>query len=120
MMKILFALAAFAGGSDPASQLCVSLGGSLEEAGGKPPVLNCVLEEWTLFRAMSARHLVRPISCPRDTPCMPNPAARNCADIGGGYRVVRTPQGEDGYCVMESWALYRVFSRGWGVEIRTR
>lgn len=68
---------------------------------------NCVIEEWKLFRTMNAlgltkRHHYGPGG-------MPNPAAVNCVDILGTIRIVRTAEGEGGYCVIDEWALYNVF-----------
>ena len=107
------ALARDGGGSsvgNPAAQFCIDLGGQLERTHtSRGESANCVIEEWSLYREMDKEHLVRPIHCRPNAPCMPNPAARNCYDVGGAYRLVTTPQGETGMCVVEEWALWKIF-----------
>ena len=118
LTTLLASLPAFArtgGGSsvgtgNPAAQFCLDLGGQLERThSAQGEDANCVIGEWDLFREMDRDHLVKPIHCRPNVPCMPNPAARNCTDIGGKLRIVTTPQGENGMCVVEQWALWSVF-----------
>ncbi len=46
---------------------------------------------------------------------LPNPASAYCIGLGGRLEIVRTPQGEVGYCKLpdgrriEEWALYRAY-----------
>jgi putative hemolysin len=112
------AFAATGGGSsvgpaNPAAQLCEKIGGHLagyENSHGQG--YNCVIEEWTLFRAMDAQHLVKPIQCGASTqPCMPNPASVNCENIGGSLEIVDSPNGQYGMCTVEEWKLFGVFNQ---------
>lgn len=105
---------AFAGGSstvgpaNPSAVNCINLGGQLEAV--HTPLgasSNCVIEEWHLYREMDRRGLVkkRHYGAPVG---MPNPAAVNCIDIKGELRMVRTRQGDAGFCVVDSWDLFKV------------
>ncbi len=94
------------GPGNPAALNCIKLGGGLERF--RTPQgedSNCVIEEWQLYREMHARKLDKRH---RYGPGgVPNPAAVNCADIGGTIRIVNAPEGEAGYCVVEQWDLFR-------------
>lgn len=112
---ILASVNAFAGGgssvgpANPASLNCLKLDGQLERidtANGQ--YSNCVVEEWQLFREMSARGLVKDHSS--GGMGMANPASVNCNDIGGQVRMVETHQGQFGQCVVEEWTLFRAIN----------
>ncbi|MBK7890547.1 MAG: DUF333 domain-containing protein [Bdellovibrionales bacterium] len=99
------------GPANPAAVACVDLGGALEPfetpAGA---AANCVIEEWTLFKAMKDAGLAQFVPHDMSGPIGgANPAAVNCINIGGELRSVQTRQGTAGYCVIEEWTLYRVF-----------
>jgi len=108
-------LQAFAGGSstvgpgNPAAVNCIQLGGVLESyqtpAGASA---NCVIEQWQLYKEMSARGLTNPPHGSENGVGMPNPAAVNCIDIEGQLRTVSSPTGQSGFCVVEQWTLFRV------------
>ena len=109
----LASVSAFAGGGssvgdgNPASVNCVKLGGTLEFVETpQGQVGNCVIGEWTLYQEMANRDLV--VHHHYGPGGMPNPAAVNCNDIGGEIRIIETPAGQSGYCVVEEWTLYRV------------
>jgi putative hemolysin len=106
---------AFGGGSsigpaNPASVFCEDLGGELTIAkdpnGGEYGI--CNIEEWSLFRQMSARGLVKPHRYPGVG--MPNPASVNCEDIGGQLTIKESERGQYGICQVEEWTLWRVFN----------
>ncbi|MBN8542354.1 MAG: DUF333 domain-containing protein [Deltaproteobacteria bacterium] len=95
------------GPANPAAMNCLVLGGELEnyttEAGENA---NCVIEEWTLFKEMNDRGLVKPHQYGPGVG-MPNPAAVNCIDIGGDLRAEAMPTGETStFCVVEQWTLF--------------
>ena len=97
------------GPANPAAVNCIKLGGVLEKY--ENPLgedSNCVLEEWHLYREMKKRNLVKPHDY--DMGGMPNPAAVNCADIGGHIRTIEGPNGEGGYCVVPQWTLFRAIN----------
>ncbi|MFL5813358.1 MAG: DUF333 domain-containing protein [Bdellovibrionia bacterium] len=106
---------AYAGGGSsigigsPASKNCVVLDGVLKPfqfRGGEADY--CVLDEWNLFRFMYQCHLVHVHHYGRRGQIgMPNPAAVNCADVGGVTQIEKTPAGERGVCVVEEWMLFR-------------
>ena len=115
IISVLLSVNAFAGGGssigpgNPATLNCDQLGGvteSFQNSNGEDA--NCVIEEWLLFREMTARGLTQ--SHRYGEGAMPNPAAVNCADIGGDSRVVETREGQTGFCVVGQWALFRVIN----------
>ena len=117
-LSFLITLPAFAGGGssvgtgNPAAGFCIKLGGQLERTVSREGEdANCAIGEWDLFRAMDKEKLVRPIKCNPHIPCMPNPASVNCDDAGGKLRIVSTPAGENGVCVIEEWTLFRLFHK---------
>ncbi|MBK8201748.1 MAG: DUF333 domain-containing protein [Bdellovibrionales bacterium] len=93
------------GPANPAAVNCIQLGGALSLSLRQRENANCVIEQWTLFHAMlsgaSRDHNYGPGG-------MPNPAAVNCLDIAGTLRMIETPEGTAGYCVVNQWALFRV------------
>jgi putative hemolysin len=95
---------------NPAAKNCILLGGRLEMVvhpdGGQDA--NCVIEEWKLFSEMNKRHLVHKHQY--DGIRVPNPASVNCADIKGTLRMVATPQGQYGLCVVGEWNLFRAIN----------
>ena len=96
------------GPGNPAAINCQKLGGIIEiEETPNGQKGNCVIDEWTLFRAMLKRGLVTEKSYD-DAIGMPNPASVNCIKIGGSLRIVETSQGQAGNCVVDEWALFRV------------
>jgi putative hemolysin len=109
------AMPAFAGGGssigigNPASKNCGELGGILKSyQSPRGEGAYCVVDEWNLFRLMSQCRLVQVHHYGRNGQIgMPNPASVNCADVGGVTRVVKTPTGERGVCVVEEWMLFR-------------
>lgn len=115
MISILFAASnANAGGgssvgpANPAAVNCEQLGGTLEPfTTPQGEDANCAIEEWSLYRQMASRNLLTPHSY---TGMVPNPAAVNCNDVNGIWRLVETPQGQSGLCVVEQWTLYRVIN----------
>ena len=97
------------GGGNPAVVNCYKLGGTTETVQtSQGQDTNCVIEEWTLFRAMDKRGLVTPHNS--GSHGMPNPAAVNCIDISGNLRTVDTSTGPESYCVIEEWALFHVIN----------
>lgn len=95
------------GPANPAALNCIKLGGTLEPfTTPQGESNNCVIDEWQLYREMSKRHLVKEHRY--DGIALPNPAAVNCVDSGGEIRIMHTPAGEAGYCVIEEWQLFRV------------
>lgn len=94
---------------NPAAKNCIKLGGALESfstPAGQDAY--CVIDEWLLWREMNARGLVKPHnSNRRGTVDMPNPAAVNCKNVGGQFRLEKTPAGDRGLCVVEQWTLIR-------------
>ena len=108
---ILASAQVFAGGgssigpANPAALNCVRLGGELESVNTKKGTYsNCVIQEWTLFRAMYERGLVKDHQY--GPGAMPNPAAVNCTDIGGSLRYIS----QNSACVVEEWTLFRVIN----------
>ena len=111
---LCFSLIAQAGGgssigpANPASLNCSKLGGTSElvrDPDGE--YSNCVIEQWTLYKEMAKRGLVKQHPSDPDRPSMPNPATVNCHDIDGQIRVKQEPSGEAAYCVVEEWTLFR-------------
>ncbi len=110
-------LFAFAGGGssvgpgNPASYNCVKLGGQLEAyTTPQGQGANCVLDEWKLWTEMNNRGLIKPVRSETVLAYLPNPAAVNCVRIGGKLRQVETPQGTQGFCVVEEWTLFRAIN----------
>lgn len=113
---ILSCFNAFAGGSstigtgNPASVNCVKLGGKLETINnpdGESTV--CAIEEWTLYREMEKRGLLKKHDYQNEDGSigMPNPAAVNCKDVEGTIRIETHPQGQSGICLVEQWTLFK-------------
>lgn len=105
----------FAGGGssiglgNPASANCEKLGGALESVlSPEGESANCVISAWTLFKAMKTRDLTGKTQY--DQVGMVNPADANCIDIGGQLRDVNTMAGEESFCVIEEWQLFRVIN----------
>jgi putative hemolysin len=95
------------GPANPAAVNCIQLGGALESVvTPEGENANCVIDQWTLFHAMLERGLVKDHNYGPGG--MPNPAAVNCLDIAGTLRMIETPEGTAGYCVVDQWALFRV------------
>jgi putative hemolysin len=120
---------------NPASQLCVELGGTLQpyvqEDGGAVSLcafqddvyLNGIIEEWTLFRfkqegaapslAVNAFLDHIPYQAPEKGP-VGNPASRYCGQVGGTTEIITASTGDQtGICrfkdgsQMEEWTLFR-------------
>lgn len=115
---LLTSMSAFAldGGSssvgvpNPAAELCLKLNGTVETVltpAGEGA--NCVVDEWVLFRSMTDAGLIHSPSQPRHA-WISNPASKNCITIGGTLRMVNTPAGEAGHCVIEEWTLFKVYN----------
>lgn len=95
------------GPANPAAVNCIQIGGTLESVvTPEGENANCVIEEWTLYLAMLERGLTRDHKYGPGG--MPNPAAVNCLDIAGTLRMIETPEGTAGYCVVDQWVLFRV------------
>ena len=112
LVLVLSGATAFAGGgssigpANPAAVNCLKLGGSeerVETSAGEST--NCVVEEWSLFRAMSALNQVK--SHEYGLGGMANPSSVNCDDINGSLRVIESTDGQAGYCVIEEWKLFK-------------
>ena len=104
----------FAGGGssvglgNPASDNCVSLGGTVETKEtpeGQQGI--CVIEEWSLFNKMDEAGLTIPHHY--DGLSMPNPASVNCEDAGGELKIVDKEAGQIGMCSVDEWKLYILF-----------
>lgn len=117
LLSALLSIPAFArdgGGSsvgtgNPAAKFCLDLGGQLERTSdARGEDADCVIDEWKLFREMSKAGLVKDINI---GPGGANPAAINCDNVGGKWRVVNTPEGEEGMCAVEQWDLFRLFHK---------
>ncbi len=96
------------GPANPASVNCIKLGGGLESAvdsDGNSFGL-CVIGLWALYKEMNDRGLVKPHPGGPGVG-MPNPAALNCVEIGGGVRSIETPNGYHDVCVVEEWDLFK-------------
>ena len=113
--SVLISTQTFAGGgssigpANPAAINCLKLGGTLESVSTSDGQnSNCVIDEWLLFREMYARGLVKEHGY--GSVGMPNPAAVNCIDAGGELRIVESPEGQAGYCVVEQWTLFHVIN----------
>lgn len=120
---------------NPASKMCVDLGGSLRsyelEEGGEISLcafqdevyLNGLIEEWTLFRykmpsaepsmAVTAFFKHEPYKAPAAGP-VGHPALRYCLQLGGKrFIIVDREGGESGVCAfedrsqIEEWTLFR-------------
>ncbi len=97
------------GPDNPASYHCLELGGSLESVNSpQGQYANCVIEEWQLFRKMQEQGLVLDHNYGPGVG-FPNPASVNCEDIGGALRSIESPLGQSAMCIVEEWALWRVF-----------
>ena len=111
----LLASVAFAGGgssigpANPASLNCLKLGGTLERVlTPQGEDSNCVIEEWTLFRALTLkRSTTKPT---HGAGFVPNPAAVTCIDIGGTLRSYQTSVGEGANCVIPQWTLFHALN----------
>jgi putative hemolysin len=120
---------------NPASQLCIELGGTLksyvQEDGGAVSLcafnddvyLNGLIEEWTLFRymkgdapqsmAVKAYFDHVPYQAPTEGP-VGHPALRYCEQVGGTRYIITESSGdESGVCKfedgsqIEEWTLFR-------------
>jgi putative hemolysin len=95
------------GPANPAAVNCIQMGGELETVVTPEGAnANCVIEQWILLHAMLERGLVKDHKYGPGG--MPSPAAVNCLDIAGALRMIETPEGKAGYCVVDQWALFRV------------
>lgn len=97
------------GPANPASVLCVEMGGDLEivsTPGGEAGF--CTIEEWHLYHELEQRGRLPDLhfgggSGPIG---MPNPASVVCEKIGGDLTIRSEEGGEAGHCTIEEWALY--------------
>lgn len=97
------------GPANPASVLCVEMGGDLEMVEGPGGTSGfCTLEEWHLYGELDERGRLPELNFGGNGPLagMANPASVTCVKIGGKLTIRTTPGGETGYCTIEEWALY--------------
>lgn len=111
---LMFSQNLFAGGGssigvgNPAILNCLKLTGHLmfaQQPSGQSTY--CAIEQWQLFQQMSSRHLVK--EHPYNNGGA-NPAAVNCLDIGGTLRAVQTASGQNAFCVVEAWTLFKIIN----------
>jgi uncharacterized protein len=100
------------GPGSPASINCIKLGGHLEIVNAPEGQYGlCHIEEWTLYKQMAAKNLVktRP-SHGNGSIGMANPASVNCIQSGGKLRIINSRNGQYGLCSIEEWALFRIIN----------
>jgi putative hemolysin len=136
-MLAVSAPAAMAGSSssggvpNPASAWCEGNGGKLalidSELGtiGVCTLDRAIVEEWTFYRATGSNgttlateafarrlHLLDLFSA-ESLAQLPNPASVYCGKVGGNVEILRTSEGEVGFCkfsdnsMIEEWTLFR-------------